>query len=143
HAAGPDVERPMVGRALAVGDVDNDGEQEILITDVEGPPRLLRRQRPVGASWLGVRLIGTRSNRDGIGAEVTLLAARGQRIATARTAGSYMAASDGRTHLGVGELGPVEELRARWPSGAVDVWPRPPLNQYVAIVEGSRPAARP
>src|SRR5207248_10586016 len=114
-AAGPDFTRPIVGRGLAVGDYDNDGRVDALVVDLEGHPLLLHNEvggaaPPAGhgSHWLSLRLQGTRSNRDGIGAELTVEAGGRKWRQVVATDGSFMSAGDVRAHLGLGAAARAE-----------------------------------
>jgi len=117
-----DVRRPMVGRAVAVADYDNDGRLDALMTDREGPPRLLRNVGGAGNHWLRLRLRGTASPRDGAGAEVLLTTGRRTQIRWAGSSGSYLAAHDGRVHFGLGTAARAARVEVRWPSGRRQVF---------------------
>jgi hypothetical protein len=126
----------LVGRGLAVGDIDNDGLQDVLIVDSEGSPVLLRNTTSSAGHWLLVKLIGTKSNRDGIGAVITAETAKGKITRHCHTDGSYLSSSDPRVHLGLGS-----ESRAKisitWPNGHVDVYSDVAADRQLVIREGS------
>jgi hypothetical protein len=117
--AGPGFTTPAVGRGLATGDLDDDGRLDLLVTDLEGPPRLLYNRMPETGNWLRVRLIGSRSNRDGTGARVTVVGDTRRWVAQAIGGGSYLSASDPRLHFGLGAVDTVRHVEVRWPSGTV------------------------
>ena len=134
--ASPAIALPIVGRGLAVGDIDNDGRQDILLVDSEGAPVLLHNEsRPTG-HWLLVRLVGTRGNRDGYGAVVT--AQGGGRTLTrhCHADGSYLSASDSRVHFGL-----ASETRAsivvRWRNGRSESFGEMPVDHVVTLTEGA------
>ncbi len=132
--AGPDFQRPVVGRALAVGDVDNDGDMDLLIADLEGRPLLLRNDWPRnGAHWLRVRVEGRPGNRQALGARITLEATTGRQIREVRTDGSYLAANDPRVHFGLGEAGVVKRLHVRWPGGGERVLTDLPVDREIVV----------
>lgn len=135
---GPDLQRPLVGRGLAVGDYDNDGKVDLLIVDSEGAPLLLHNETTSTGHWLGVKLIGTHSNRQGIGAVLT--AAVGGRTLTqlCHTDGSYLSASDSRVHFGLGTATAIETLTIRWPGGRTDVLKNVAADRYITVREGAR-----
>jgi hypothetical protein len=146
-ASSPDLMRPIVGRGLAVGDYDNDGRVDVLIVDSEGRPLLLhnetgKREQEAGDPssspnhWLGIRLIGVRSNRDGCGALLT--ASIGGRTLTrlCHADGSYLSSSDPRVHFGLGSANKVDRLTVRWPSGRRDTFLNLGADHYVTIREG-------
>ena len=133
-AAAAGIATPLVGRALAVGDIDNDGRPDFLAFENGGPVHLWHNvTKPVGA-WLGVELVGTRSPRDGTGAMVTLSGPGWKQTRCATTARSYLALNDSRVLFGVGHQ-TVEALTVRWPSGTVTTLRTPPLNRYLRIEE--------
>jgi hypothetical protein len=121
--AGEALRRPYAGRGVAVGDFDNDGDPDVLMLCMEGPPRLLRNDGP-GGHWVGLELAGTRSGRDAIGARVTLTA-------------------DGRLRFGLGETTRVDLLDVRWPSGLVERFSPPAIDRYTRLREGSGSRATP
>jgi len=109
---------PKVARAAAYGDIDNDGFLDILLTTNAGPAYLFHNEGGTNHS-LRVKLVGTKSNRDGIGAEVKLVTGKGAQIATVTTAGSYLSASDKRVHFGLGTETAAASVEIRWPSGTI------------------------
>jgi len=124
------------GRGLAVGDFDNDGDSDLLLMNVGEPPALLRNDGGNESRWLGIRLEGTKSNRDGVGAKVTLNIG-GTRSLKQRLGGTgYCSASDPRLLFGLGTTRRVDEIQVRWPSGAVSSLKNVPTNQYLTIKEG-------
>ena len=119
-AAGPDLLRPIVGRGLATGDFDNDGRVDVLVVDGEGTPLLLHNESAPVGHWLSLKLVGTRSNRDGIGALVTVTAGGLTQTRLCHTDGSYLSASDVRVHVGLGGAAYADKIHVRWPSGQKD-----------------------
>ena len=117
--AGPPWEVPRVARGLAAGDLDNDGRVDLVLIAQDGPLAYFHNQSRAGRS-LTVRLEGTGSNRDGVGARVVATAGGRRQVAARVGGGSFQSASDPRIHLGLGDADRVEELEVRWPSGRVD-----------------------
>jgi hypothetical protein len=134
--AGPWFATPHVGRGAAFGDVDNDGDLDILLVPNEGPAALLMNDGGSRGHWLELRLRGTRSNRDGIGARVRLIAGGRTQVAELRSACSYCSASDLRLHFGLGAATRAERVEIRWPAGTVDTLTEIPADQTVAVNEG-------
>lgn len=138
--AGAAFQERIVGRALAVGDYDNDGRPDVLLTDADGGPVLLHNECPAG-HWLDVRLVGTKSNRDGLGAQLSLSIAGRSLLRQCGTDGSYLSASDRRVHFGLGRATVAQSLKVRWPSGHTDLYTNLSADRCVTIREGS-PAVR-
>jgi enediyne biosynthesis protein E4 len=103
-------------RGLAIGDIDNDGRLDAVVATNDGPLYILRNETATPHHWLSLRLVGRISNRDAIGAEVTVRTAVGSQLATVTTAGSYLSSSDRRVHFGLGAAETVD-VEIRWPSG--------------------------
>ena len=134
--AGPGFAIEKVSRGLAAGDIDNDGDLDLLVTNNGHSPDLLRNDGDHGRALL-VRLIGTQSNRDGIGARVRLTAAGRTQMREVKAGSSYLGQNDLRVHFGVGTATRVDQLEVRWPSGRVDVVRDIPADQMISIREGS------
>ena len=121
EAAGPSWTREIVGRGLAVGDLDNDGRLDVLIVP-QNAPLILARNVTAGGHFVVVRLEGSPSNRDAVGAKVTVRAAGRGRVSWRVGGGSYQSSSDPRLHFGLGASSRIEELRVDWPSGRIDTY---------------------
>ena len=111
--------QPWVGRGMAVGDLDNDGRVDAVVTTNGGPAHILHNETETHNHWLLLNLVGHKSNRDAIGATVRILTSHGAQYATVSTAGSYLSSRDKRLHFGLGADATVQELRIQWPSGVV------------------------
>jgi enediyne biosynthesis protein E4 len=109
--------QPWVARGMAIGDLDNDGRLDAVVTTNDGAVHILRNETATRNHWLILKLVGHKSNRDAIGAEVKLVTNAGQQFATVSTAGSYLSASDKRVHFGLGQDRIVQKIEIRWPSG--------------------------
>jgi len=136
--AGPAFSRMFSARGLAAGDYDNDGRLDVLIGNNGGPPLLLHNAAGSGNHWLGLKLIGTRANRDAIGARITWSAGGVQRSRLKNAGGSYLSCSDPREVLGLGTAAKVDSLEIRWPapSQRVDRYTDLPVDRYIEIKEG-------
>jgi hypothetical protein len=116
--AGHTFARKAVHRGAAVGDIDNDGRMDVIVTALEGPIELWRNVSPASGHWLFVQLVGTKSNRGGIGAKLEIVTASGKQYNTATAGVGYGSSSDPRVHFGLGTDALVRTLTVRWPSGA-------------------------
>jgi enediyne biosynthesis protein E4 len=106
-----------VGRGMAIGDINNDGRIDAVVTTNGGAAHILLNETMTANHWITLRLIGHKSNRDGIGAVVKLTTAQGSQWVTATTSSSYMSASDPRAHFGLGANSVVDSIEIHWPSG--------------------------
>ena len=120
---------------MAIGDLDNDGRLDAVVTTNDGPAYVLHNETPTTNHWLQLRLVGHKSNRDAIGASVKLVTASGQQFATVTTASSYLSSSDKRIHFGIGKERSVESIEIRWPSGIVQTLKNIPADQVLQIDE--------
>lgn len=115
--AGEVFQKAWVGRGLAIGDMDNDGRLDAVVTTNDGTLHVLHNATQNQNHWLTLELVGHKSNRDAIGAEVKLVTAKGSQWATVSTAGSYLSSSDKRVHFGLGSETAARTIEIRWPSG--------------------------
>ncbi|MCS6859260.1 MAG: CRTAC1 family protein, partial [Abditibacteriales bacterium] len=143
QAAGAPLTTPIVGRGLAAGDYDNDGRVDVLVTTNNGPAYLWRNETPTTGHYLTVRLIGTRSNRAGIGARVSVQASGIEQRAWAGSASSYLSQSDTRVHFGLGNASRAEVVTVRWTSGTVDTLRNVPADRVITVREGVAHAPTP
>jgi hypothetical protein len=109
--------QPWVARGLAIGDIDNDGRIDAVVSTNDGPAHILHNETSSKNHWLLLNLVGHKSNRDAIGAEVTVITSSGAQYATVSTASSYLSASDKRVHFGLGKNSVAQRIEIRWPSG--------------------------
>jgi enediyne biosynthesis protein E4 len=139
---GPDFARPIAGRGLATADFDNDGDMDLAINIRGDAPELLRNDGGNANHWLEVFLIGTKSNRDGIGASLKLVADGFTQVEQAKGGMSYMSAQDPRIFFGLGQRSKISLLEITWPSGTVDKLTDVPINQIIAVKEGAGMVAK-
>jgi hypothetical protein len=136
--SGPVFAQSHSARGLAIGDFNNDGAVDVLVSVNDGAPLLLRNDVGTQNNWLGLRLLGKTSNADGVGARVTWQAGDLKRSCTKVGGGSFLSAHDPRLVLGLGKQTRVDGLEIKWPqpSGLVQRVTDPPINRYITIVEG-------
>jgi hypothetical protein len=133
------LQKPVVARGAAYADFDNDGDLDLAITANNGPARLLRNDNANQNDMLRIKTIGTRSNRDGIGAKLTLTTNKGARLfAMVKSGSSYLSQSELPVTFGLGkpEEGKTATLEIVWPSGQKDSIPNIKPNQFITIKEG-------
>jgi hypothetical protein len=136
--AGPVFQKAFPARGMAVGDFDNDGKLDVLIGNNGEAPVLLRNRAGTGNHWLGLKLQGTKCNRDAIGALITWSAGGVKRSRFKTGGGSYLSSHDVREVLGLGAAAKLDWVEIQWPqpSGAVERLTGVPVDRYVTVVEG-------
>ena len=134
---------PWLGRGMAVGDIDNDGRLDAVVTTNDGPVHILHNESSSSNHWLILKLVGHKSNRDAIGAEVKLVAGKAQQLATVTTAGSYLSSSDKRVHFGLGSESKAAAVEIRWPSGIVQTLKDVKADQILQVDEPVAKGAQP
>jgi enediyne biosynthesis protein E4 len=131
---------PRVGRGAAFGDVDDDGDVDVLVTNMNAEPSLFLNETESGAHWVGLELVGTRSGRDALGARVTIEAGGLRQMREVRSGGSYLSASDPRLLFGLGAVAKLDRVEVRWPSGAVEILTDVPFDRYSTWIEPRSPS---
>ncbi len=134
--AGPSLLERRVSRGLAIGDLFNDGNLDVVIEDLDGSPMLLRNSGVSGRHWVSFELAGTKSNRLAIGARVKITAGGVTQTSEIHSGGSYLSQSDLRVHFGLGAAATVDTVEIRWPSGGMDSLKDLPADKFYAVLEG-------
>ena len=140
-AAGPGLRVEKVSRGASFGDYDDDGDVDVLVVNLNDTPTLLRNDREEG-NCLVVEVAGTKSNRDGAGAEVRVRAGGQTQVRVVDSSGSYLSASDIRAHFGLGSLEEVESVAVRWPDGSEQTIAAVPANKLLFVRQGAEPEVR-
>jgi hypothetical protein len=134
--AGAALTRRYVARGAAAADFWNTGRQDVLVSVLDGSPLLLRNQSARPGHWLRIKMVGTRSNRDGFGARVEVKAGNLSQYAEVRANSSFESASDPRLHFGLGAMNKVDSIVIHWPSGKVDSLSDQGADQELTVEEG-------
>lgn len=128
--------QPDVARGLAIGDLNNDGRLDLVVTCVDAPVKALLNRAPPQGRWLIVRAVDPRLNRDALGAVVRVRAGERQWMRVIQTAGSYGCASDARAHFGLGKVAGIEDIEVRWPDGLVESFSTTEIDTLVTLQRG-------
>ena len=143
QTAGLALSHRYVGRGAAVADFRNDGRQDVVMTVLDGSPVLLRNDSPRVGHWLRVKMVGSRSNRDGFGAQVEVKAGGLSQRSEARANSSFESASDPRLHFGLGPATQADSVTVRWPSGTVSRIGVTPADRELVVRESDREPVQP
>lgn len=135
--AGPGFADASSARGLAVGDLWNDGRISILINNVYARPSLLVNSAHYANHWVAFKAVGTRSNRDGIGAKITVKAGKQLFVDEVRSGSSYISQNDLRVHFGLGPATTMDSVEVRWPSGLLERFDKLPVDAIHILKEGS------
>jgi hypothetical protein len=134
--AGTAFQQGRAARGLAVGDLDGEGRPEIVIANMNETPSLLKNDAP-RRHYIGIRLIGTKSNRSAIGARATIETAGHKQVDEVMSGGSYLSQNDQTLHFGLGGATTVDRLEVRWPAGKTQEWKHVPADRTITLTEGS------
>jgi hypothetical protein len=133
---GEDFLQAKVSRGAAYADVDNDGDLDIFITELDDPPTFLRNDLDNGNHFLSLRLRGTTSNRDALGSRIELVAGGKRQFWSLRSGGSFLSHHDMRAFFGLGASERADRLKITWPDGKVQEWSDVPADRFIEIIEG-------
>ena len=131
-------QQAWAARGMAIGDLDNDGRLDAVVTTNDGPAYILHNETPTQNHWLTLLLVGHKSNRDAIGAEIKVATAKGPQFAVVTTAASYLSASDKRVHFGLGAEKVAQSVEIHWPSGIVQTLRDVIADQILQVDESPR-----
>jgi hypothetical protein len=132
---GADFARPASHRGAAFGDFNNDGKIDIVVSVLNGPPQLLMNRSNNQNHWIILNLIGTKSNRDGLGTKVKLTTSHGSQYNQATTTVGYNSSSDKRVHFGLGDATIIDKIELAWPSGVKQVLTGVKVDQILTVTE--------
>jgi hypothetical protein len=134
--SGPAIQEPRVSRGLAVGDLFNDGNMDVIVEDLNGSPMLLRNKGIPGRHWVSFELAGGKSNRLAIGATLRIVASGVTQTDEIHSGGSYLSQNDLRVHFGLNKATKIDSLEIRWPSGKAETIKDLEVDKFYTILEG-------
>jgi len=134
--AGPALLQPRISRGLAVGDLFNNGNMDVVVEDLDGPPMILRNPGVPGRHWVSFELAGTKSNRLAIGARLKIMAGGMTQTDEIHSGGSYLSQNDLRVHFGLGSAAKIDSVEIRWPSGTTETLRNLGVDSFYSVLEG-------
>jgi hypothetical protein len=135
--AGKGITALASSRGLAIGDLWNTGQLSAVISNMNSTPSLLKNEQTYPNHWIAFKTIGTKSNRDGIGARITLRAGKRVLVDEVRSGSSYYSQSDTRVHFGLGSMTKLDSVEIRWPSGVTERFDGVKIDQFNTLTEGT------
>jgi hypothetical protein len=135
--SGPALREKRVSRGLAVGDLFNDGNMDVVVEDLMGGPMVLKNHGAEGRHWVSFELAGVKSNRLAIGARLKVVAGGMTQTDEIHSGGSYLSQNDVRVHFGLGSATKVDSVEIRWPSGTTDVLKDLAADKFYGVLEGT------
>lgn len=136
---GPALGKPRVSRGITLGDYDNDGDIDVLITNNDGPPRLLRNDNDSQLAWVVLDLMDGTGSRNAINARAEIRAGGRTFVRTVRPNAGYLTSHDPRLHFGLGDADRIESLRITWPDGEREEWNHVPVREHLRVTRGMPP----
>jgi hypothetical protein len=140
-ASGPGITKPISSRGLAIGDLWNDGRISAVVSNMNAPPSLLVNEVRTANHWVAFHTVGTKSNRDGIGARIRMKAGARTFIDEVRSGSSFISNNDMRVHFGLGAATKIEWVEVRWPSGLLEKFENLSIDAIHTIKEGTGTSA--
>jgi hypothetical protein len=134
--AGPALKEKRVSRGLAVGDLFNDGNIDVVVADIDGAPMILKNHGVPGRHWVSFELAGAKSNRLALNARVKIVADGMTQTDEIHSGGSYLSQNDLRVHFGLGAAKKIDSVEIRWPSGKLETFGDLPADQFYSVSEG-------
>jgi len=134
--AGPALKIPRVSRGLAVGDLFNSGNVDVVVEDLSGAPMILKNNGVAGKHWVSFELQGTKSNRLAIGARLKIVAGGMMQTEEIHSGGSYLSQNDLRVHFGLNTATKIESVEIRWPSGKIELLKDLAADKFYSVLEG-------
>jgi hypothetical protein len=126
-----------VSRGLAVGDLFNDGNMDVVVGDIDGGPMILRNRGIPGRHWVSFELTGTKSNRLALNARITIVAGGMTQTDEVHSGGSYLSQNDLRVHFGLANATKIDKVEIHWPSGHSEVLTNLAIDQHYSVIEAS------
>jgi enediyne biosynthesis protein E4 len=133
--AGPALKERRVSRGLAVGDLFNDGNMDVVVSDLDGSPMILKNHGVPGRHWVSFELQGTKSNRLALNARIKIVAGGITQTDEIHSGGSYLSQNDLRVHFGLGSATRIDKVEVRWPSGGVETFTDIPADKFYSVLE--------
>jgi len=134
--AGPALMEKRASRGLAVGDLFNDGNMDVVVGDIDGAPMILRNHGVPGRHWVSFELAGTKSNRLALNARLKIVAGGTTQTEEIHSGGSYLSQNDLRVHFGLGAATKIDSVEIRWPSGRVETLTNLAVDKFYSVLEG-------